>query len=273
MKDELLTMAEREVLLQPIISIANLSKTYASGFQALKNIDLDIRRGEIFALLGPNGAGKTTLINIICGIVNPTQGVVLADGHDIVSEYRAARSLIGLVPQELTTDAFETVWATVTFSRGLFGKRPNPGYIEPVSVGQEGQQDYDAFRWHEAPSYDRQGSIARAANTLSRRADSRRRCRVETGHVGDGALAARDRRDHHPDHPLHRRGRRYGRPDRGDQQRRDHPGRRQNRTHAQAWQETTDASAARQAHRNSERACRLPSGARGGWERVGLHVR
>src|SRR5215216_5987283 len=132
MKDELLTMVEREVLLQPIISVANLSKTYASGFQALQNIDLDIRRGEIFALLGPNGAGKTTLINIICGIVNPTQGVVRADGHDIVSEYRAARSLIGLVPQELTTDAFETVWATVTFSRGLFGKRPNPGYIEKV---------------------------------------------------------------------------------------------------------------------------------------------
>ena len=132
MKDELLTMVEHDVLLQPIISVANLSKTYASGFQALQNINLDIRRGEIFALLGPNGAGKTTLINIICGIVNPTQGVVRADGHDIVSEYRAARSLIGLVPQELTTDAFETVWATVTFSRGLFGKRPNPGYIEKL---------------------------------------------------------------------------------------------------------------------------------------------
>jgi ABC-2 type transport system ATP-binding protein len=132
MKDTLLTMAERGVLLQPIISVANLSKTYASGLQALKDIDLDIRRGEIFALLGPNGAGKTTLINIICGIVNPTGGVVLADGHDIISEYRAARSLIGLVPQELTTDAFETVWGTVTFSRGLFGKRPNPDYIEKV---------------------------------------------------------------------------------------------------------------------------------------------
>jgi ABC-2 type transport system ATP-binding protein len=118
--------------LQPIISVSDLAKTYASGFQALKNINLDIRRGEIFALLGPNGAGKTTLINIICGIVNPTQGVVRADGHDIISEYRAARSMIGLVPQELTTDAFETVWATVTFSRGLFGKRPNPGYIEKV---------------------------------------------------------------------------------------------------------------------------------------------
>jgi ABC-2 type transport system ATP-binding protein len=118
--------------LQPIVSISNLSKTYASGLQALKKINLDIRRGEIFALLGPNGAGKTTLINIICGIVNPTQGVVLADGHDIVTEYRAARSMIGLVPQELTTDAFETVWATVTFSRGLFGKRANPAYIEKV---------------------------------------------------------------------------------------------------------------------------------------------
>jgi ABC-2 type transport system ATP-binding protein len=118
--------------LQSIISVSNLSKTYASGFQALKKINLDIGRGEIFALLGPNGAGKTTLINIICGIVNPSQGVVLADGHDIVTEYRAARSMIGLVPQELTTDAFETVWATVTYSRGLFGKPANPDYIEKV---------------------------------------------------------------------------------------------------------------------------------------------
>ena len=118
--------------MQLIISVSNLSKTYASGFQALKKINLEIRRGEIFALLGPNGAGKTTLISIICGIVNPTEGVVLADGHDIVTEYRAARSMIGLVPQELTTDAFETVWDTVTFSRGLFGKPANPGHIEKV---------------------------------------------------------------------------------------------------------------------------------------------
>ena len=118
--------------MRPIISISNLLKTYASGFQALQKINLDIRRGEIFALLGPNGAGKTTLINIVCGIVNPTQGVVLADGHDIISEFRAARSLIGLVPQELTTDAFETVRATVSFSRGLFGKPPDPGYVEKV---------------------------------------------------------------------------------------------------------------------------------------------
>jgi ABC-2 type transport system ATP-binding protein len=120
------------LILEPIISVAGLTKTYASGLQALEEINLDIRRGEIFALLGPNGAGKTTLINIICGIVNPTQGVVVAGGHDIVKEYRAARSMIGLVPQELTTDAFETVWATVSFSRGLFGKPRNPGYIEKV---------------------------------------------------------------------------------------------------------------------------------------------
>jgi ABC-2 type transport system ATP-binding protein len=118
--------------LGPIISVDGLVKTYDSGFQALKKVDLEIRRGEIFALLGPNGAGKTTLINVVCGIVNPTEGVVLADGHDIVSEYRAARSLIGLVPQELTTDAFETVWATVSFSRGLYGRPPDPGYVEKV---------------------------------------------------------------------------------------------------------------------------------------------
>jgi ABC-2 type transport system ATP-binding protein len=115
-----------------VISVKQLGKTYASGFQALKHIDLEIRKGEIFALLGPNGAGKTTLISIICGIVNPSEGTVLADGHDVVRDYRAARSKIGLVPQELTTDAFETVWNTVSFSRGLFGKPANPAYIEKV---------------------------------------------------------------------------------------------------------------------------------------------
>ena len=115
-----------------IISIQALSKTYASGFQALKSVSLDIRRGEIFALLGPNGAGKTTLINIICGIVKPGTGTVLVDGQDIVRDYRAARSQIGLVPQELSTDAFESVWTTVSFSRGLFGKAPNPTHIEKV---------------------------------------------------------------------------------------------------------------------------------------------
>ena len=117
---------------QPIICVEDLSKTYASGLQALKNVDLTIHRGEIFALLGPNGAGKTTLIGIICGIVNGTAGRVLADGHDIVKEPRAARSKIGLVPQELSTDMFETVWATVSFSRGLFGLAKDPAYIEKV---------------------------------------------------------------------------------------------------------------------------------------------
>jgi len=116
----------------PIISISGVSKTYASGFQALKNVDLDIRRGEIFALLGPNGAGKTTLIGIVCGIVTASAGTVTVDGHDIVTDYRAARSLIGLVPQELHTDAFETVWATTSYSRGLFGKPKNPAHIEKV---------------------------------------------------------------------------------------------------------------------------------------------
>src|ERR1700731_531139 len=116
----------------PIISVANLSKTYGTGFKALSGVNLEIRRGEIFALLGPNGAGKTTLISIICGIANLSTGSVTVDGHDITKEYRAARSLIGLVPQELHTDAFESVWATVSFSRGLFGKPKNPGHIEKV---------------------------------------------------------------------------------------------------------------------------------------------
>ena len=111
------------MILQPVISVSNLDKTYASGFRALKKINLDIRRGEIFALLGPNGAGKTTLINIICGIVNPSQGRILADGHDIITDYRAARSMIGLVPQELTTDAFETVWATSPSAAGCSASR------------------------------------------------------------------------------------------------------------------------------------------------------
>ena len=115
-----------------VISIASVSKTYASGLCALKDVDLEIRRGEIFALLGPNGAGKTTLIGIVCGIVRASAGTVTVDGHDIVRDYRAARSLIGLVPQELTTDAFETVWNTVSFSRGLFGKPANPAHIEKV---------------------------------------------------------------------------------------------------------------------------------------------
>ncbi len=118
--------------MQDIVSVTGITKTYASGFQALNGIDLAIHSGEIFALLGPNGAGKTTLISIVCGIVNASSGKVVVDGHDIVRDFRAARSIIGLVPQELTTDAFETVWNTVSFSRGLFGRAPNPAHIEKV---------------------------------------------------------------------------------------------------------------------------------------------
>ncbi len=115
-----------------LITISSLSKTYASGFKALNGVDLDIHRGEILALLGPNGAGKTTLISIVCGIVNPTGGTVTVDGHDIITDYRTTRAMIGLVPQELTTDAFESIWNTVKFSRGLFGKKPDPAYIEKI---------------------------------------------------------------------------------------------------------------------------------------------
>jgi ABC-2 type transport system ATP-binding protein len=118
--------------MQPVIAVNHLSKTYASGFVALKDINLDIRHGEIFALLGPNGAGKTTLISIICGIVTPSEGSVQADGHDIIKDYRGARSLIGLVPQELATDTFDNVWRTVSLSRGLFGKARNPAFIEKL---------------------------------------------------------------------------------------------------------------------------------------------
>ncbi|MGZ6020227.1 MAG: ABC transporter ATP-binding protein [Phenylobacterium sp.] len=118
--------------MQPIISVEGLSKTYAGGFQALKSVSLTIEKGEIFALLGPNGAGKTTLIGITCGLVNPTEGRVVADGCDVVKDFRAARRKIGLVPQEISTDMFETVWSTVNFSRGLFGKPPNPAHIEKV---------------------------------------------------------------------------------------------------------------------------------------------
>jgi len=146
---------------RPIISVAGLTKTYASGFRALKGIDLEIRRGEIFALLGPNGAGKTTLINIVCGLVNPTSGTVTADGHDVVRDFRAARSAIGLVPQELSTDMFETVWDTASFSRGLFGKPPDEAHIEKVL------RDLALWR-HEAPGTHRQGARARAAHPVSR---------------------------------------------------------------------------------------------------------
>ena len=213
-----------------IISVSHLSKTYGSGLKALNDVSLDIQRGEIFALLGPNGAGKTTLISIICGIANPSSGTVSVDGHDNIKDFRAARAMIGLVPQELHTDAFETVWATVSYSRGLFGKKSNPAYIEKVLRDlslweREGQPHHHAVRRHEAPGDDRQSAVPRAADPVPRRAHRRRRRRTAQGDVGRGARLARLRGHHHPHHALHRGSRGDGRPDRRHRQGRDHPGR------------------------------------------------
>ncbi len=193
----------------PVISISNLTKTYASGYQALKGIDLEIRKGEIFALLGPNGAGKTTVISIICGIVTPTEGIVLVDGHDIVREYRAARTKIGLVPQELTTDAFESVWATVSFSRGLFGHAPNPAFIEQVL------RDLSLWEKRENKIMTLSGGMKRRvmiAKALSHEPEilflDEPTAGVDVELRRDmwdaGAKPAGKRRHHHPDHPLHR---------------------------------------------------------------------
>ena len=173
----------------PIVAISQLSKTYASGFHALKTIDLDVQTGEIFALLGPNGAGKTTLISIVCGIVKASGGTVRVDGHDIARDFRAARSKIGLVPQELTTDAFETVWATVSFSRGLFGKSPKPAHIESVLR--------DLSLWDKRDSkivtlsggmkrrvHDRQSAVAQSRAILFLdEPTAGRGCRITPGHV------------------------------------------------------------------------------------------
>ena len=233
----------------PIIAIKNVSKTYATGFEALKNINLDIEKGEIFALLGPNGAGKTTLINIICGIVTPSAGKVTVDGHDIVTDYRAVRSLIGLVPQELTADMFETVWTTVSFSRGLWGKWDDPAYIEkvlkePLLVGQE-----DSKLMTLSGGMKRRVLIAKALShepTILFLDEPTAGVDVELRKdMWEVVRAlARFRRDRHPDHALHPRGRGHGRPDRRDQQGRADPGRGQGRADAQARQEAADASAA-----------------------------
>jgi ABC-2 type transport system ATP-binding protein len=180
------------------ISVSGLTKTYASGSSALKGVDLEIRRGEIFALLGPNGAGKTTLINIICGIVTPTSGVVLADGHDIQKDARAARRIIGLVPQELTTDAFETVWSTVSFSRGLFGRGKNPAHIERVLKQLSLWDKKDSKIMTLSGGMKRRVLIAKACRTSRRsvpgRTHRRRRRRAAARNVGGGAWAARRRR-------------------------------------------------------------------------------
>ena len=211
-----------------VISVEGLSKTYAGGFQALKSVDLTIRRGEIFALLGPNGAGKTTLISIVCGIVNPTIGSVTVDGHDIRNNYRAARAKIGLVPQELTTDAFESVWNTVSFSRGLFGKRPNPAHIERVLKDLSLHDKRNDKIMTLSGGMKRRVMIAKALShepeilfldepsagvDVSLRKDMWQLVR-ELRELG---------RDHHPYHALHRRSRGNGRPRRHDEQGRADP--------------------------------------------------
>ena len=246
----------------PVISISNLTKTYASGLRALDNVDLEIRKGEIFALLGPNGAGKTTLISIVCGIVTPTSGTVLVDGHDIQRDYRVTRSKIGLVPQELHTDMFETAWGTVSFSRGLFGRPPNAAHLEtraarPVAVGQAPRQDHDAVGRHEAARADRQGARARAGDPVPRRADRRRGRGAAPRHVGAGARPARERRHHHPDHALHRRGRGDGRPHRRHQQGQADRGRGEVRADEEARQEAAHSPFAGAAGGDSRRAERV----------------
>ena len=179
---------------EPILSIRGLRKTYGTGVDALKSVDLDIRRGEIFALLGPNGAGKTTLINIVCGIVTPSEGEVLVDGRNWQSNFRYARERIGLVPQELTTEAFESVWNTVSFSRGLFGRPRNDGYIEDIlkrlSLWEQAQIG-NAFplRRHEAACDVRQGVEPRTVDLVPRRADGGRGRRIAPRHVGSGEEA------------------------------------------------------------------------------------
>ena len=242
-----------------IISIKNLSKTYASGFQALKDINLDIRRGEIFALLGPNGAGKTTLISIICGIVNPTAGTVTVDGHDIVDDYRAARSLIGLVPQELHHRRLRDACGRRSASAAACSaSRPIPAHIEKVLKDLSLWDKKDSKIMTLSGGMKRRVLIAKALShepqilfldeptagvDVELRKDMWQMVRD----------AARLRRHHHPDHALHRRSRGDGRPHRRHQQGRDHPGRGQGRADAQARQEAADAAAAEAARRRAGR--------------------
>ena len=181
----------------PIISVSHLFKTYASGFKALHDINLDIRRGEIFALLGPNGAGKTTLISTICGIVNPTSGTVTVDGLDIAADYRRVRAMIGLVPQELTADMFETPWGTASLSRGLFGKPPNPAYVERVLKQLSLWDKKDNRIMTLSGGMKRRLLIAKAlahepTDPIPRRADGRRRRGAAQGDVGGRARSLRD---------------------------------------------------------------------------------
>ena len=248
----------------PIISVKNLSKTYGSGFKALSNINLDINRGEIFALLGPNGAGKTTLISIICGIANLSEGTVTVDGRDINKDYRAARSLIGLVPQELHTDAFESVWATVSFSRGLFGKPKNPAHIEKVL------KDLSLWDKKDAKIVTLSGGMKRRVMIAKALSHEPQILFLDEPTAGVDVELRKGmwevvrtlqsvRRHHHPHHALHRGSRGDGRPHRRHQQGRDHPGRGQGRPDAEARQETPDAASAKPDRRGARSARGLQS--------------
>ena len=264
--------------MRPVISISQLTKTYASGLSALKNIDLEIHKGEIFALLGPNGAGKTTLINIVCGIVTPTSGVVLADGHDILRDYRAARSKIGLVPQELTTDAFETVWATVTFSRGLFGRAPNPAHIEKVL------RDLSLWDKRKDRIMTLSGGMKRRVMIAKALSHEPEILFLDEPTAGVDVELRRDmwalvrrlrdeRRDDHPDHALHRRGRGDGRSHRHHQQGRADPGRGEGEADAEAGQAAADAEPAGADDGDPRGAPSLAVGVEGRGERAGVHLR
>ena len=251
--------------MSPIISVANLSKTYASGFQALKNVNLDIRKGEIFALLGPNGAGKTTLISIICGIVNAERGHGHRSTATTSSRTTAPRArMIGLVPQELNTDAFETVWATVSFSRGLFGKPTNPAHIEKVL------KDLSLWDKKDSKIMTLSGGMKRRVMIAKALSHEPQILFLDEPTAGvDVELrqdmwelvrdAARHRRHHHPHHALHRGGRGDGRPHRRHQQGRDHPGRGQGRADAQARQEAADLHLQEPARRRSGQRSRPTS--------------
>ena len=263
--------------MQPIISIAGVSKTYASGFTALKAVDLDIRRGEIFALLGPNGAGKTTLISIVCGIVNRSTGTVTVDGHDIGKDYRAARSLIGLVPQELTIDAFETVWATVSYSRGLFGQPANPALVEKVL------RDLSLWDKKDAKAITLSGGMKRRLMIAKALSHEPRVLFLDEPTAGVDVELRQDmwemvrrlREDgvtiilttHYIEEA-----RGDGRPCRRHQPRRDHPGRGQGRTDAQARPQATAPGTARTARRRAGGTCRLRAGAFRRRRPVDLHL-
>ena len=250
-----------------VLTVSGLSKTYATGFNALRNVDLEIRRGEIFALLGPNGAGKTTLINIICGIVTPSTGTVTADGHDIVRDFRAARAKIGLVPQELTTDMFETVWNTAQFSRGLFGKPRDPAVIEKVL------RDLSLWDKKDAKIMTLSGGMKRRVMIAKALSHEPTILFLDEPSAGVDVELRRDmwemvrglreqRRHHHPDHALHRRSRGDGRSHRRHQQGRAHRGRGKDRADAQARQEAAHAAPAERRSRPFRRgspACRSSS--------------